>query len=205
MIFIVPGCNERTGGMRGHTQWSDAAMASLHCLMGCAIGEVIGMSIGVMLGLSLTGKMMLSIPLAFLAGYALTIWGMRRMGFLNALMMALASDTISIIIMEIVDNLVMIVIPRSMSTGLLTIHYWASLLTSLTIAFLIATPANKWLISRGLGHQHHMMAYDATGTGMHHHDDMTDTDTGEIMSREDDDMTSSSDNGFIINQMHARS
>jgi hypothetical protein len=131
-------------------------LATIHCLLGCSIGEIIGMSVGVALGWDLTGKMMLSVPLAFITGYILTTWGMRSMGFMPALKMALASDTISIAVMEIVDSLVMIVIPRSMSSGF-SVHYWFSLAVSLTITFIIATPINKLLMDHGLGHQHMVM------------------------------------------------
>ena len=138
-----------------------AFSATVHCLTGCAIGEVLGMVIGNALDLSTGVTVALSIGLAFLFGYAFTSLPLLRSGMaLGAVIpLALASDTISITIMEIVDNTIMVAIPGAMEAGLTDIGFWAALATSLLIAGAAAYPVNRWLISRGKGHavvhQHH--------------------------------------------------
>lgn len=134
--------------------WSAAAQATLHCLTGCAMGEVLGMVIGTALGLHNATTVVLSIVAAFMFGYALTMWGVLRagVGFGQALRVALAADTVSITVMEIIDNLVMVGVPGAMTAGLTTILFWVSLAGSLVVAFLVTTPINRWMISRGRGH-----------------------------------------------------
>jgi hypothetical protein len=134
--------------------WSMAATATLHCLTGCAIGEVLGMVIGTSLGLHDLATVALSIGLAFVFGYALTMRGVLRAGvpWRSALKVALAADTISITVMEIIDNTAMLTIPGAMDAGIASVLFWMSLAASLVLAFLITTPVNRWLISRGKGH-----------------------------------------------------
>ena len=138
-----------------------AFSATVHCLTGCAIGEVLGMVIGNAAGLSTGATVALSIALAFLFGYAFTSLPLLRSGMaLSAVIpLALASDTISITIMEIVDNTIMVAIPGAMDASLSDIGFWAALAASLLIAGAAAYPVNRWLISRGKGHavvhQHH--------------------------------------------------
>lgn len=131
-----------------------AVSATLHCLTGCAIGEISGMAIGTALGWSDLQTIALAVSLAFLFGYALTSLPLLRAGLtLSAVIpIALASDTLSITIMEIVDNGIMLVIPGAMESGLADILFWGALSFALAVAFVIALPANRWLISRGRGH-----------------------------------------------------
>lgn len=131
------------------TAWS----ATLHCLTGCAIGEVLGMVIGTALGWGNAATIALAVVLAFFFGYALTLLPLlRAVGLGTAMKLALASDTASITIMEIVDNAIMVVIPGAMDAGLDAALFWASLAFSLGVAALAAFPVNRWLISRGKGH-----------------------------------------------------
>ncbi|MEV4015036.1 DUF4396 domain-containing protein [Nonomuraea angiospora] len=134
--------------------WGMAAQATLHCLTGCAIGEVLGMVIGTAAGLSNLTTVVLSVALAFVFGYALTMRGVLRAGvdFRTALRVALAADTISIAMMEILDNAVMLLVPGAMDAGLSNWLFWVALAGSLLVAFVLTTPVNKWLISRGKGH-----------------------------------------------------
>jgi hypothetical protein len=128
--------------------------ATLHCLTGCAIGEVLGMVIGTALGWSNAATIVLAVALAFLFGYLLTALPLLKaqLGTAAALRLALASDTASITIMEIVDNGIMLVIPGAMEAGLDSLLFWGSLAVSLAIAAAAAFPVNRWLISRGRGH-----------------------------------------------------
>ena len=138
-----------------------AFSATAHCLTGCAIGEVLGMIIGTALGWTDLQTIVLAVALAFLFGYSLTSLPLLRSGMaLSAVIpIALASDTISIAIMEIVDNAIMLLIPGAMDAGLGNIGFWAALAAALLIAGAVALPVNHWLISRGRGHavvhQHH--------------------------------------------------
>jgi len=134
--------------------WRSAAAATLHCLTGCAIGEVLGMVIGSATGLDNAATVLLSIVLAFVFGYGLTMRGVLHagVGMRNAVRLALAADTVSIVVMELVDNGVVIAIPGAMDAGLTTLLFWGSLLFSLVVAFVITTPVNRWMISRGRGH-----------------------------------------------------
>ncbi|ODU02444.1 MAG: hypothetical protein ABS81_17600 [Pseudonocardia sp. SCN 72-86] len=140
--------------MSTRVTWGTAAQATLHCLAGCAIGEVLGMVIGTALGLHNAATIVLSIALAFVFGYALTMRGVLRagVGVRRALQIALAADTVSIAVMEVVDNAVMATVPGAMDAGLTTALFWGALVASLVIAFLLTTPVNRWMIGRGLGH-----------------------------------------------------
>lgn len=138
-----------------------AASATTHCLTGCAIGEVLGFVIGTALGWGNLATIVLAIALAFLFGYLLTSIPLLRSGLSlrEVVPIALAADTISIAIMEIVDNAVILVYPGAMEAGLGDALFWWSLALALAIAWLFAFPANRWLIARGRGHavahQHH--------------------------------------------------
>ena len=131
-----------------------ALSATLHCLTGCAIGEVLGMIIGTALGWSDWQTIALAVALAFFFGYSLTSLPLLRAGLaLSAVVpIALASDTISIAIMEIVDNAIMLAIPGAMEAGLTNELFWGSLAVALVIAGAAAFPVNRWLIARGKGH-----------------------------------------------------
>jgi hypothetical protein len=131
-----------------------AAMATLHCLTGCAVGEVLGMVIGSAVGLHNAGTVALSVVLAFVFGYALTMSGVLRSGMelRRAVRVALAADTVSILVMEIIDNTVMVGIPGAMNAGLTDLLFWGSLAFSLLAAFALTTPVNHWMIGRGKGH-----------------------------------------------------
>lgn len=131
-----------------------AISATAHCFTGCAIGEVSGMAIGTALGWSTGATIVLAVGLAFLFGYLLTSWPLLRTGlaFGTVAKLALAADTISITIMEIVDNLIMLVIPGAMDAGLGDPLFWGSLAFALAVAFVAALPINRYMIGRGLGH-----------------------------------------------------
>jgi hypothetical protein len=134
--------------------WSTAAQATLHCLTGCAIGEVLGMVLGTALGLHNAATVVLSIVLAFVFGYGLTMRGVLRagVGWRTAVKVALAADTVSIAVMELLDNAVIVAVPGAMNAGLTSVLFWASLAFSLVVAFVLTTPVNRWMISRGRGH-----------------------------------------------------
>lgn len=136
------------------SSWKSAVSATLHCLTGCAIGEVLGMVIGTALGWHDIPMIILAIVLAFIFGYGLTIGPLLRSGLSlsTALKTAFAADTLSITSMEIVDNLIIILIPGALMAGLNTVLFWASLAASLIIAFIVTVPVNRWLIVRGKGH-----------------------------------------------------
>jgi Domain of unknown function (DUF4396) len=131
-----------------------AFSATVHCLTGCAIGEVLGMMIGTALGWSDLATIALAVALAFFFGYSFTSLPLLRSGMaLGAVVpIALASDTISITIMEIVDNAIMLLIPGAMEATLSDIGFWAALAVALLIAGVAAYPVNRWLIARGRGH-----------------------------------------------------
>jgi len=138
-----------------------AFSATVHCLTGCAIGEVLGMIIGTALGWSDWETIALAVGLAFLFGYSLTMLPLLRSGIAlaAAIPVAFAADTISITIMEIVDNAIMLLIPGAMDAHLDNVLFWGSLTVALLIAGVVAYPVNRWLIARGRGHavvhQHH--------------------------------------------------
>jgi hypothetical protein len=131
-----------------------AFSATVHCLSGCAIGEVLGMVIGAALGWGAGATIALAVALAFLFGYALTMLPLLRSGmaFGTAVGLALASDTASITIMEIVDNVMMLAIPGAMDAPLSSPLFWGSLAFALALAGAFAFPLNRWLIARGRGH-----------------------------------------------------
>lgn len=131
-----------------------AFSATAHCLTGCAIGEVLGMVIGTYLGLANTTTVAMSVALAFVFGYLLTIKPLLKHGVAlrPALALAFASDTLSIATMEVIDNAVMLIIPGAMDAGLWTPLFWGSLALSLVLAFVAAVPVNRWLLSKGRGH-----------------------------------------------------
>jgi hypothetical protein len=131
-----------------------AFSATLHCLTGCAIGEVLGMVIGTALGFSEWGTVALAVALAFLFGYTLTSFPLLRAGLaLGAVVpIALATDTFSIAVMEIVDNAIMLAVPGAMEAGLGNELFWGSLSVALVLAGVVAFPVNRWLITRGRGH-----------------------------------------------------
>ena len=131
-----------------------AFSATWHCLSGCAVGEVLGVAIGTALGWSNAPTIALAIALAFFFGYAFTAVPLLRsgLGLGAAAGIALAADTISIAVMEIVDNAVLLVIPGAMEAGLADPLFWGSLAFALAVAFVAAYPVNRWLIARGRGH-----------------------------------------------------
>ncbi|MFZ5861981.1 MAG: DUF4396 domain-containing protein [Nitrospirota bacterium] len=131
-----------------------ALSATVHCLTGCATGEVLGLVIGTALGWGTWPTIALAVGLAFVFGYLFTLVPLVRggLGFRAAFGLALASDTASIAIMEVVDNGVMLVIPGAMDAGLADPLFWGSLSIALTIAGVAAFPVNRWLIARGRGH-----------------------------------------------------
>jgi hypothetical protein len=131
-----------------------ALNATTHCLTGCAIGEVLGMVIGTALRLENWTTAVLSVVLAFFFGYSLTMLPLLRaaVGLKTATALAFASDTASIALMEVVDNLIMLFVPGAMDAGLSTLLFWGSLVASLVVAGIVAFPLNRWLISRGVGH-----------------------------------------------------
>jgi len=131
-----------------------AFLATVHCLSGCAIGEILGMIIGTALGWGDLATILLAIVLAFFFGYSLTMLPLFRAGIAlgAAVPLALASDTISIAVMELVDNAIMLLIPGAMDAGLGNLLFWGSLAVALLIAGAVAFPVNRWLIDRGKGH-----------------------------------------------------
>ncbi|MGI5996666.1 MAG: DUF4396 domain-containing protein [Saccharomonospora viridis] len=145
----------------GHTHhgpppagWGVAVSATLHCLTGCAIGEVLGMVIGTAFGWSAVPTIVLAVVLAFFFGYALSMRGVLRagVGFRRALRVALAADTVSIAVMELVDNGVVVLIPNALDAPLDSGLFWGALAVALAMAFVVAAPINKWLIGKGKGH-----------------------------------------------------
>ena len=141
--------------MEGNATLNSLAFsATAHCLTGCAIGEVLGLVIGTILGWGIFATIVLAIILAFFFGYLLTMLPLLRSGLAlgTVLPLAFASDTLSITVMEIVDNLIILVIPGAMETGLGSLLFWGSLAFALAVAFVAAFPVNRWLIARGKGH-----------------------------------------------------
>ncbi len=156
---------EHTEGHAGHRTEQSlnriAFSATVHCLTGCAIGEVLGMIIGTALGWGDFQTIALAVVLAFFFGYSLTMLPLLRSGLAlaAAIPVAFAADTVSITIMEIVDNAIMLLIPGAMEAGLDNFRFWGSLALALVIAGVAAYPVNRWLIRRGRGHavvhEHH--------------------------------------------------
>jgi hypothetical protein len=133
---------------------SMAASATLHCLTGCAIGEIVGLVVGTAAGLSNAATIPLSVALAFAFGFALPSYPLLRAGLPlgRALGTVLAADTLSIATMEVVDTVVEAVIPGALNAGLVNTLFWASMLVSLSAAYVAAYPVNRWLLARGKGH-----------------------------------------------------
>ena len=130
-----------------------AASATLHCLTGCAIGEVMGMIISTGFGWATVPSITISIVLAFVFGYSFSMRPLlKHLSLKKALSVALAADTASITTMEIGDNAFVLMVPGAINAGLNTALFWVSLAVSLVVAFLVAFPVNKYLISRGKGH-----------------------------------------------------
>jgi len=142
--------------------------ATLHCLTGCAIGEVLGLVIGSALGLDIHVTIILAIGLAFLFGYSLSTLPLLKAGMTvgAALSVVLAADTLSIAVMEITDNAVMALIPGAMNASLVNPIFWITMPIALTIAFFVALPVNKYLLKRNKGHALTMKHLSAHG---HHH------------------------------------
>ena len=160
-------------GEHGHATGGVGAMAvsaTLHCLTGCAIGEIVGMLVGTAAGLANGWTIAISIALAFVFGYTLSTLPLLRSGLALgvALSLVLAADTLSIATMEVVDNLVVAVIPGAMDAGLVNVVFWVSLLLSLVAAFAAAYPVNRLLLQRGKGHAltHEHMHGSAEPTGV---------------------------------------
>ena len=131
-----------------------AASATLHCLTGCALGEVTGLIIGTALGWGVLPTIILAVALAFVFGFTLSTLPLRKagLGFFAALSVVFAADTLSIATMEVVDNVVMLVIPGAMSAGLVSPLFWISMPLALGVAYLAAFPVNKYLLTKGKGH-----------------------------------------------------
>jgi len=159
-----------------------AANATLHCLTGCAIGEILGLMIGTAAGLSSLTTIVLAVGLAFFFGYTLSTLPLLKagLGFFAALSLVFAADTLSIVVMEIVDNLVMALIPGAMDAGLVNPVFWLGMIIALSVAFVAAFPVNRYLIDRGKGHAlthqfheghegHAQAAPDGQGTHRHSH------------------------------------
>ena len=148
------GSADRRLRQHGSSLTYGAVQATLHCLTGCAIGEVLGMVLATSLGWGDVTSIAVSVALAFVFGYALTIRPVARagVGFRRALRVAFASDTVSITTMEIVDNAFIAFVPGALAAGLVDSLFWWSLAVSLVIAFLLTVPVNRWLIARGRGH-----------------------------------------------------
>ena len=134
--------------------WRTAISATLHCLTGCAIGEVLGMVLATWWGWGDVASIALAVALAFFFGYLLTFVGVRRAGLdvRPAVRTALAADTLSILVMEIVDNAILLAVPGAMDAHLTSGLFWGALAVALAVAFVVTVPVNKWMIGRGRGH-----------------------------------------------------
>jgi len=133
---------------------SAAASATLHCLTGCAIGEIVGLVVGTAADLSAATTLVLALLLAFVFGYTLSTLPLVRGGlsFVRAIRLVLAADTLSILVMELVDNGVMVAVPGAMDAGLVDPIFWVSMMAALATAFLAALPVNRYQLRRGTGH-----------------------------------------------------
>ncbi len=145
---------DQTNVAHADRSWRTAISATLHCLTGCAIGEVLGLVLATWWGWSNAPSIALAIVLAFIFGYSLTVLPVLRAGLTlrQAVKVALAADTISILTMEVVDNAIVLVVPGAMAAGVLDGLFWAALAVALAIAFVTTVPVNRWMISRGRGH-----------------------------------------------------
>ena len=146
-----------------------AASATLHCLTGCAIGEILGLMIGTALGWGTTPTIALAVALAFLFGYALSTLPLisAGLGFFAALSVVFAGDTLSIATMEVVDNLVMALIPGAMHSGLDSPLFWSSMILALLAAYAVAYPVNRRLLTKGKGHALTMAYHHGSQHGSH--------------------------------------
>lgn len=146
--------------------WSVAISATLHCLTGCAIGEVLGMVLGTWWGWGDMATIALAVALAFFFGYLLTFVSVRRagLGVRPAIRAALAADTLSIFVMEVVDNGVMLAVPGAMDAGLASWLFWGALAFALLVAFVVTVPVNRVIIGRGRGHA---VVHELHGHGAH--------------------------------------
>ena len=145
---------EHTHSHLHDSSWRTAITATLHCLTGCAIGEVLGLVLSTWWGWGNAPSIALAIGLAFFFGYLLTFTSVRRHGLpvRDAIRAAIAADTVSILVMELVDNGFVLTVPGAMSAGLADVLFWTSLVASLVIAFVVTVPVNRWMIGRGRGH-----------------------------------------------------
>jgi hypothetical protein len=134
--------------------WGTAVSATLHCLTGCAIGEVLGMVLATWWSWGNLASILLAVVLAFFFGYLLTFTSVRRHGLTpaDAIRVAIAADTVSILVMELIDNAFILAVPGAISAGLADVLFWWSLVVSLAIAFVVTVPVNRWMIGRGKGH-----------------------------------------------------
>lgn len=154
-----------------------AITTTLHCLAGCAIGEVLGLVLGTLFGWSTSTTILVAIGLAFFFGYLFTITPILRTGIVigTAIRITLAADTVSIATMEIIDNAIILAIPGAMDAGLNSLLFWGSLAVALFVAFWVTVPINRYLIQRGLGHavvhkyHQHTTKDTSTHDNMHHH------------------------------------
>src|SRR5689334_23207101 len=146
--------HDKGSAPQGHALTRLAVSATLHCLTGCAIGEVLGLVLATWWGLANAPSVLLAVVLAFLFGYSFTIVPVLRSGLplRRALAVAFAADTVSILTMELVDNAVVLAVPGAMSAGLGDLLFWGSLVVSLAVAFVVTVPVNRALIARGKGH-----------------------------------------------------
>jgi hypothetical protein len=151
--------------VRAMDTWRTAVSATLHCLTGCAIGEVLGMVLATWWGWGDAASIVLAVVLAFFFGYLLTFVGVRRAGLDvgTAVRTALAADSLSILVMEIVDNAFLLAVPGAMEAGLTDLFFWGALAAALAVAFVLTVPVNKWMIGRGKGHAvvHELHGHDA--------------------------------------------
>jgi len=163
-----------TNGIKAVSQNRLAVQATVHCLTGCGIGEVLGMVLGTAWGWSTWRTVALAVALAFVFGYALTLMPLlrARLPLGRALGLALAADTLSIAVMEVVDNAIMLAVPGAMDAPPSSALFWGSLIGALVIAGVVVFPLNRWLIARGRGHAlvhaHHGEAHGASGTSAQH-------------------------------------
>jgi hypothetical protein len=165
--------------------WRLAIIATRHCLTGCAIGEILGVVIGTAADLSNAATVALAIALAFVFGYALTMRGVLRSGlsFGAAARVALAADTVSIAIMELVDNAFILAVPGAMDAGLASLLFWGSLIASLAVAFVVTVPVNRFMIGRGKGHA---VVHQMHGESMHESGKHDSAMPGETRDRQHD-------------------
>jgi hypothetical protein len=149
--------------------WPTAVSATLHCLTGCAVGEVLGMVLATWWGWPSWPSVALAFVLAFVFGYALTFSSVRRHGasVRAAIRVALAADTVSILVMELVDNGFIVLWPGAMAAGLADLLFWGSLAAALAIAFVVTVPVNRAMIARGRGHAAVHALHHGGGIGQH--------------------------------------